>query len=112
RRARLVDREDVVLPRDIGRDQLDHRAVDLEMGEVDGRNAELLRQALGDVFLRDESKLDEGLTELAAGLLLEFQGFLELILSDQTRFRQQFAETYAHRREREPVRTRKCMDYR
>ena len=50
------------------------------MREVDRRDAELLREALGDVFLGDEAELDERLAELAAGLLLELEGFFELIL--------------------------------
>jgi hypothetical protein len=57
-RAGLVDRQDVVLARDVGGDQLDHARVDLEVREVDRRDAELLRQALGDVLLGDETELD------------------------------------------------------
>ena len=83
RGAGLVDREDVVLAGDVGRDHLDDGVVDLEAAEVDRRDAELLGEALGDVFLGDEAELDERLAELAAGLLLNAQGFLELILRDQ-----------------------------
>src|SRR5258708_27462380 len=82
------------------------------MGEVDGGLAELLRQALGDVFLGHKTEFDQGLAELSPRLLLKLEGLLELILSDQTGFGQQFAETYAHMAERGLVCTRKCMDYR
>ena len=97
RGAGLVDGKDVVLAGDVGRDQLDDRRVDLEVDEVDRRHAELLRETLGDVFLGDEAELDERLAELAAGLLLELERFLELILTDQTRFGQKLAEAYAHK---------------
>ena len=96
RGAGLVDREDVVLARDVGRDELDDARVDLEVGEVDRRDAELLRETLGDVVLGDEAELDQGLAELSARVLLELEGLLELILCDQAGFGQQFAETYAH----------------
>ena len=56
------------------------------MGQVDGRNAELLGEALRDVFFRDKAQLDEGLTKLSARLLLELEGVFELILADQARF--------------------------
>ncbi len=92
----LVDRQDVVLTGDVGGDHLDDAAVDLEVLEVDRGDAKLLGEALGDVLFRDKSELDEGLAELGARLLLNPQGFLELILRDQARFRQQFTETNAH----------------
>ena len=84
RRAGFVDGKDVVLARDVGVDQLDHRRVDFEVVEVDRRHAELLREALGDVLFGNESEFNEGLTELRAGVLLDLERVLQLILSDQT----------------------------
>src|ERR1035437_7877718 len=43
RGARLVDGKNVVLTRDVGRDELEDRRIDLEVREVDRRNAELDR---------------------------------------------------------------------
>ncbi len=86
RGAGLVDREDVVFARDVARNELDDAGVDLEVLEVDRRHSELLAQALGDVLFGHEAELDQSLTELAAGLLLNPKRFFELILGDQTRF--------------------------
>ena len=57
---------------------------------------ELLRQTLGDVFLRNVAELDEGFSELGSRFLLSLKRFLELILANQTRFRQQIAKSYTH----------------
>ena len=58
------------------------------MRKVDRRHSELLRQTLRYVFLGHKPELDERLAELAAGVLLELERFLELIGTDQARLRQ------------------------
>jgi len=86
RRAGLVDGKDVVLARDVGVDQLDHRGIDFEVIEVDRRHTELLRKTLSNVLFGDEAELDEGLAQFRAGVLLDLQRVFELILSDQAGF--------------------------
>ncbi len=70
------------------------------MGEVDRRDAELLREGLGDVALRDGADPDEGLADLASLLPLELEGGLELFLGDQLLLEEEVSEFYGHGVER------------
>ena len=59
------------LLRGLGGNELDDGGVDLELREVDRRDAVLLAEERGDLLVLDEPHLDEVVTELAAiGLLL------------------------------------------
>ena len=58
--ADAVDGDHHVLAGDVGLDQLDHLLVDLELGEVDRRIAELLAQDLGDILLGDVARGGSG----------------------------------------------------
>jgi len=59
RRAGAIHRDHEVLLRDLRRDQLDHRLVDLEVPEIDERDAVLLREELGDLVFLDEPELHQ-----------------------------------------------------
>ncbi len=80
--ADAVDGDDHVLAGDVGLDQLDHLLVDLELGEVDRRVAELLAQHLGDVLLGHVAEADQDAAQLARLLFLHLQRVLELLLRD------------------------------
>ena len=97
RRPGLVDGKDHVFSRDVSRHQLDDARVDLEMGEVDRGNAELVRERLGDVFLRGMAEPDEDLAELAALLPLVLQRRVELLLGDDIGLQKQIAQFQRHR---------------
>ena len=62
--ARL-ERDDLVLLRGLGGDQLDDRRVDFELREVDRRDAVLLAEEGGDLLVLDEAHLDEVVAELS-----------------------------------------------
>ena len=96
RRAGFVHGQDTVLAGHLARHDLDDRGVDLEVGEIDGRDAELLGERLGDVALRDRSDADEGFADLPALLTLELQGGFELVLRDQLLFEEKISEFYGH----------------
>ena len=54
-------------------DQRDHLGLDVELGQVDGRDAVLPRQELGEVLLLDRAHLDEAVAQplaRAAALIL------------------------------------------
>src|ERR1035437_6945336 len=96
RGARLIDGNNVVLARDVGRDELEDRRIDLEVREVDRRNAELSRQRLGDVVLADVAQLDERLAELHSGGLDFPQPFLKLLARDEFRLDEEIPELDGH----------------
>ena len=96
RRAGLVHRQDAVLAGDLAGHDLDDAGVDLEVREVDGRDAELLRQRLRDVRLGDRADANERLADLAALLALELQRGLELLLRDELLLEEEVPEFYGH----------------
>src|SRR5439155_18315701 len=83
RAARAAQRDDLVLARGLGGNQLDDRGVDLELGEVDGRDAVLYAEKRRDLFVLDEPHLYEVVTELPPVGLLLGQGLLQLLRGDQ-----------------------------
>ena len=56
RRAGARERQDLVLPRRLGRDDLDDRGVDLEVVEVDRGHAVLPREQARDLLVLDEAR--------------------------------------------------------
>src|SRR5713226_397539 len=78
RRAGAAQRNDLVLLRGLGGDQLDDRRIDLELRQVDRGHAVLLREQGRDLLVLDEAKIDEIKTELPAARLLIVQRLLQL----------------------------------
>ena len=98
-----AERNDLVLLDGLGRNQLDDGRVDVELREIDGGNAVLLAQELGDFFVGDEAESDQIQSDLAAVGLLMVQRFLQLGRCDALFFEQQLADTNGHR-------VRPCVD--
>ncbi len=63
--------------------ELDHFAVDAVTGEVDRGDAELPREAGGDLLLGDKTHLDQMIPESAAGGLLLLERLAQLFLRDE-----------------------------
>jgi hypothetical protein len=103
RGAGAVDRQDEVLLRHLGGNEVDHRLVDLEVPQVDRRHAVLLGQELGDVVFLDVTQLDQVEPDLFAVVSLRLEGFVELVLSDQTRADQHLPQLDGHELPRNPV---------
>ena len=78
--------------------QLDDRRIDLELREVDRRNAVLLAEQGGDLLVLDEPHLDEVVAKLAPAGLLMVQGLLELLRSDAFLLQQELADANGHER--------------
>ena len=76
--------------------ELDDRGVDVELGEVDGRNAVLLAEEGGDLLVLDEPHLDEVVAELSPVRLLMVQGLLQLIGGDPFLLEEEFAYSNGH----------------
>ena len=76
RRAGAAERDDLVLLRGLGRNELDDREVDLELREVDRRDAVLLAEKGGDFLVLHEAHLDQVVAELPPVGLLVGQGLL------------------------------------
>jgi len=77
---------------DLGGDELDDGPVDLEVRQVDGRDAVLSAQERGDVVLADEAELDEVRADAPAGGLLLLQRLVELLPCDERRLDQHVAK--------------------
>ncbi len=67
--VRLTGSDQVLLGH-LGRDQIDHRLVDLEVAQVDRGHAVLLGEQLGDVVFLDVAQVDQVEAELLAVRLL------------------------------------------
>ena len=91
-----AERDDLVLLRGLGGNQLDDGRVDLELREVDRGNAVLLAEERGDLLVLDEAELDQVVAELPPVGLLMVQGLLELVRSDALLFEKQFADANGH----------------
>ena len=96
-RARPAQRNDLIFLRRVRRDQLDDRLIDLELRQVDRRHAVLLAEQRRDLFVGDETELDEIQAELAAIGLLIVQRLLQLGRSDALFLQKQVADADGHR---------------
>ena len=76
RRAGAAQRHDLILLGGLGRNQLDDREVNLELREVDRRDAVLLAEKGGDFLVLHEAHLDQVVAELPPVGLLMGQGLL------------------------------------
>ena len=91
-RAGARQRQHLVLPSGLGRDDLDDRRVHLEVVEVDRGNAVLPGQQARDLLVLDEAEGHERLPELAAAHLLVIESFLKLLRSHHVLLQQQLSE--------------------
>ena len=78
-----VDRDDAVLARHVLRDESDDVALDVELAQVDRRDAVLLGQELRQVLFLDDAELDQAVAEALTRLLGRFLGLLQLIGGDE-----------------------------
>ena len=96
RRAGARERNDLVLLRGVGRNELDDGGVDFEFGERDRRNAVLAAEEGGHLLVLDETHLDQIQAELPPVLALVVQRLLELFSRDALLLEKQLSDTYRH----------------
>ncbi len=97
RRAGAAQRDDLILVRRLDRNQLDDPGIEVELREVDGRDAVLLAQDAGDVFVADEAKAHQVVTDFASLRFLTGQRLLQLGRSNASFLEQQLANADGHR---------------
>src|SRR5437870_2920581 len=78
-----LDRDDLVLPRHLGGDELEDVGIDVELGERDRGDAVLLREEADQLVFVDQVEPHEERAELLGGPLLRQERPLELVLVDQ-----------------------------
>jgi hypothetical protein len=90
RRAGTAERDDLILARGFGGNQLDDRGVDFELMQGDRRHAVLLRQQRGDLVVLHKPQVDQVGTELPPCRPLIVQRILELFGRDALLLEQKF----------------------
>jgi len=90
-----VHRYGLVLLHHVGGEELDHRRIDVEVGQIDGRDAVLLGEERGQLGLFDISVPDEhrAQPELPSGAFLLLQGLNQLFFSYQVASNEKFAQS-------------------
>ncbi len=78
-----LDRDDAVLARQIGRYELDHVVGDLSLREIDEGQLGLAREGAGEFLVVEITQPDQRLTDLAAGLVLEADRVVDLLVVDE-----------------------------
>ena len=83
RRARARDGDDLVLVADVLRNELQDLLIDLVLVEVDGRDAVLRREEIGDFAVGDVAELGERRAEVLAGAPLLVLRLSQLLQADE-----------------------------
>ena len=90
------DRQDGVLARELGGDDLDHRGVDLDLTEVDRGYAEVLGEEVDELGVFEVAETDQLGVEPSAGLTLRRESGVELLLADLPGLDQDCAHSVVH----------------
>ena len=94
--ADLGDRKDGVLARDVGRDHLDDRFVDLDALQVDRGDPEVLGKELDEVLLRHGADLHQRRADAPALLLLQGEPLLQLLRADLAGLEEGVSQAVTH----------------
>jgi hypothetical protein len=90
-----LEREDEILDRDVGRDQLRDAGVDLELGEVHRRHLVLPGEHLRELGFLDETELDEVIADPGSALPLLLKGLFQLLTRNEPLANEEVTETFA-----------------
>src|SRR5262249_13466740 len=96
RAADALDREHLVLLGDVDRNQPQGLAVDVQVGERNGRDAVLPGEKADQLLLTDEAQANENRAELVRLTLLLGQGLTELLFLDEPLGDEEVAEPPDH----------------
>ncbi len=96
RGADPAEGQDLIAARGFRRNQLHHRGIDVEIREIDGRNAVLPGEEVGDVFVGNVAQLHQHGTQPRAIPLLLRQRAIQLFLRDDLLFDQKITEPLRH----------------
>ncbi len=106
--ARAGEGDDLVLVADLARDELRDLGVDLVLVEVDGRDAVLGGEEVGDLPVRDVPQLGEGEAQVVARLALLLLGLAELLEADELLADEELAEAVLGRHALFSIATRRA----
>ena len=96
RRAHAAQRQDLVALGGFERNQLDDCRIDFKIGEIDGGNAVLAREEIGDVFVGQEAQLDQRRAQAAVGLLLDLRRLFQLLWGNDLLFDEKITQPLRH----------------
>ena len=100
RRAGAIDRQELMALGELRRNELEDVGRDLEVGEVDRRDAILLRKEVGQLLLIEDAELGQAVAQPCTGFTLLFLRFLQLRERDQILADQQLTQsTHSHSRD-------------
>jgi hypothetical protein len=91
-----LDREHLVLLRDVDGDQPERLSVDVEVGQGDGGDAVLAGQEADQLLFADEAQANEDRSELVGLALLLGQGLTQLLFLDEPLGDEEVAEASDH----------------
>src|SRR5581483_2715072 len=94
--AHTAERQDLVAPRGICRDQLHNCRIYFKIGKVDGRNAVLFRKEIRYILIAEETELNESSAQAAVGFLLQLDGLAQLLRRDDLLFDKKITQTLRH----------------
>ena len=86
RRADAAQRKNLIALRRFKWNELYDRGVNFKIGQVDGGNAILTREKVGDVLVRKEAELHQGRAQAAALFLLNLRRFIQLLWGNHLLF--------------------------
>src|SRR5206468_3900578 len=76
--------------------QLDDGSINFKIRKVDGGNAVLARQEIGDVLIAEEVQLHQCTAQATAGLFLDLGRLLQLLWGDDLLFYEKVAQSLGH----------------
>ena len=96
RSADAAQRQNLVTLGSFERNQLDDRGIDFKIGKIDGGNAVLPGEKVGDVLVGEEAQLDQGRAQATVALFLDLGRLLQLLWGDDLLFDEKITQPLRH----------------
>ena len=96
RRAHAAERKNLVALRGLKRNQLDDCRINFKVRKIDGGNAVLAGEKIGDVLVREEAQLHQGGAQAAALLLLDLGRLFQLLWGNDLLFDEKVTQPLRH----------------
>ncbi len=96
RSADPAQRQNLVTLRGFERNQLYDRRINFKVGEIDGRNAVLAGEKVGDVLVRQEAQLDQSRAQTTVALFLNLGRLLQLLCGNDLLFDKKITQPLRH----------------
>ena len=96
RSADAAERQNLIAFGGFERNQLDDGGIDFKIRKIDGGNAILAREKVGDILVGEETQLHQSRREAGVRLLLELGRLLQLLLGNDLFFDEQVTQPLRH----------------